>query len=62
MVRESMTLTVYDPSYRTRRLAVHANLAPAEARELAKAYRGLGYPPHSIVVTTDKNQAAKPAA
>jgi hypothetical protein len=49
-----MTLTIRDPDRRRRRpLAVHLGLDAATARELAAAYRALGYPPECITVEPD---------
>jgi signal recognition particle subunit SEC65 len=57
-----MMLIVFDPSYKGRRLAKHDGLDAVTARELRAVYRALGYPAHSIVVTTDSKHAAKTAA
>jgi len=46
-----MTLTITDPNYRSRVLAVHTGLSRAEARELTRVYRRLGYPPRCIATT-----------
>lgn len=45
-----VTVTVVDPRYRGRILAVHSGLSAHEARELAAVYRALGYPDTAITV------------
>jgi hypothetical protein len=46
----SATLTVTDPRYRSRILAVHVDLSTRDAAELAAIYRALGYPRTCIKV------------
>jgi len=53
-----MTLTITDPNYRGRVLVVHTGLALAEARELARVYRSMGYPPRCITLTPARERAA----
>lgn len=50
MAHSGATVTIVDPRYRGRVLAVHAGLSAHEARELAAVYRALGYPDASITV------------
>ena len=54
----TVTITIFDPGYKGRRLAKHEALMPAEARELCGVYRGLGYPESCILIETDKKQVA----
>jgi hypothetical protein len=49
-----MTITIYDPAYKGRRLTKHEDLAPDVARELVKVYKALGYPRGCILVETQQ--------
>jgi hypothetical protein len=54
-----MILTIRDPDRRRRKpLAVHAGVDAATARELAAAYRALGYPPECIAVEPEAEAKA----
>jgi hypothetical protein len=52
------TLTVTDPHYRGRVLAVHADLAAFEARELVAVYCALGYGAEHLTVQVGETKAA----
>jgi putative lipoic acid-binding regulatory protein len=45
-----VTLTVTDPSYRGRVLAVHVQLTDRDAAQLAAVYRALRYPDSCITI------------
>jgi hypothetical protein len=54
---KTIRLTVTDPVYKGRVLAIHRDLAPAEAKELRGAYRGLGYPARNISESHEETAA-----
>lgn len=51
-------VTITDPGYKGRILAIHEDLAAVDAEELAEAYRGLSYPESCIQIDTPDLEAA----
>jgi hypothetical protein len=57
-VASGLTVTIYNPSYRTRVLAVHATFSAQDAAGLVAIYLALGYEHTFIRVTQEKTMAA----